>query len=74
MQSVKRNIQRFPLKFMFQLSEREYQTLRSQIATSNVEATRQMLEPSLKKKREIGFHVAETTARYMAKNRKLDSR
>jgi hypothetical protein len=34
MQSVRRNIQRFPTEFMFQLSEREYNSLRSQIVTS----------------------------------------
>ncbi|MGD1044419.1 MAG: ORF6N domain-containing protein [Bacteroidota bacterium] len=34
MQSVKRNIQRFPSEFMFQLSDREYLSLRSQIVTS----------------------------------------
>ena len=35
MQSVKRNIERFPLNFMFQLTEEEYMCLRSQIVTSN---------------------------------------
>ena len=34
MQSIKRNIQRFPSEFMFQLSDREYKSLRSQIVTS----------------------------------------
>ena len=34
MQSVKRNIQRFPSEFMFQLSEHEFRSLRSQIVTS----------------------------------------
>ncbi len=33
-QSVKRNIARFPLDFMFQLNEKEYKILRSQIVTS----------------------------------------
>jgi len=32
-QSVKRNIKRFPVDFMFQLSEEEYHSLRSQIVT-----------------------------------------
>jgi len=35
MQSVKRNIERFPDDFMFQLTKEEYDTLRSQIVTSN---------------------------------------
>ena len=33
-EQVKRNIQRFPEDFMFQLNENEWQSLRSQIATS----------------------------------------
>ena len=33
-EQVKRNIDRFPEDFMFQLSKEEYDTLRSQIATS----------------------------------------
>jgi len=34
-QTVKRNRERFPLEFMFQLSKAEYDSLRSQIVTSN---------------------------------------
>jgi hypothetical protein len=34
-QSVKRNIKRFPLDFMFQLSDEEFQILRSQFVTSS---------------------------------------
>jgi len=34
-QAVKRNLDRFPDDFMFQLSEKEYENLRSQIVTSN---------------------------------------
>jgi phage regulator Rha-like protein len=34
LQSVKRNIKRFPIDFMFQLTVEEYQRLRSQIVTS----------------------------------------
>ena len=33
-EAVKRNIARFPAHYMFQLSKNEYETLRSQIATS----------------------------------------
>ncbi len=32
-QAVKRNIERFPDDFMFQLSEKEYESLRSQFVT-----------------------------------------
>lgn len=34
-ESVKRNIKRFPSDFMFELSKEEFESLRSQIATSN---------------------------------------
>ena len=39
-QSVRRNIQRFPDDFMFELSKSEFQNLRSQIATSSWGGTR----------------------------------
>ena len=35
-EAVKRNLERFPEDFMFQLTKEEYNSLRSQIATSNV--------------------------------------
>ena len=35
-EQVKRNIQRFPEDFMFQLTETEFENLKSQIATSIV--------------------------------------
>ena len=34
-QQVQRNIERFPDDFMFQLTKEEFESLRSQIATSN---------------------------------------
>ena len=37
-QAVKRNIERFPEDFMFQLTEQEYEILRRQIGTSNEES------------------------------------
>lgn len=39
-EAVKRNIQRFPADFMFSLTQKEFQGLRSQIATSNRGGTR----------------------------------
>ncbi len=36
-EQVKRNIARFPVEFMFQLTADEFRSLRSQIATSNTE-------------------------------------
>ena len=34
-ETVKRNIERFPIEFCFQLTTKEYETLKSQFATSN---------------------------------------
>lgn len=34
-QAIKRNIERFPKDFMFQLNEKEYESLKSQIVTSS---------------------------------------
>ncbi len=39
-EQVKRNIKRFPEKFMFQLTEDEYKTLISQFAISNENSSR----------------------------------
>jgi hypothetical protein len=36
-EQVKRNIDRFPKDFMFRLTEKEWQTMRSQIATSSIQ-------------------------------------
>ncbi len=41
-QAVKRNIDRFPVDFMFQLSQREYDNLKSQIVTSSWGGTRKL--------------------------------
>ena len=41
-QSVRRNINRFPIDFMFELSELEFKSLRSQIVTSNRGGSRYM--------------------------------
>ena len=35
-ETVKRNIERFPIEFCFQLTSKEYEVLKSQIATSNI--------------------------------------
>ena len=39
-EAVKRNLSRFPSDFMFTLTQQEFQSLRSQIATSNRGGTR----------------------------------
>ena len=36
LQSVKRNLSRFPCDFMFQLTEREFESLRSQIGVGSI--------------------------------------
>ena len=41
-EQVKRNIRRFPLEFMFQLTDSEFDCLRSQIATSNLGGRRSL--------------------------------
>jgi len=41
-QAVRRNTNRFPNDFMFELSEKEFQSLRSQIVTSNRGGSRYM--------------------------------
>ena len=45
-QAVKRNIDRFPSDFMFQLSKDEFAELRSQIVTSSWGAPRRTPSPS----------------------------
>jgi hypothetical protein len=42
-QAVQRNIERFPDDFMFQLSEEEFERLKSQIVTSNRSGPRRAL-------------------------------
>lgn len=42
-EAVKRNTERFPMEFCFQLTSKEYETLKSQIATSNIRGGKQKL-------------------------------
>ena len=42
-ETVKRNIERFPLEFCFQLSNKEYDVLKSQIATSKIRGGKQKI-------------------------------
>ena len=42
-ETVKRNSERFPVEFCFQLTSKEYETLKSQIATSNVRGGKRKL-------------------------------
>lgn len=45
-QAVKRNIERFPEKFCFQLTEEEFSSLRSQIVTLNKTTVQENFEDS----------------------------
>ena len=42
-ETVKRNFERFPIEFCFQLTSKEYEALKSQIATSNIRGGKQKL-------------------------------
>ncbi|MEI6089725.1 MAG: ORF6N domain-containing protein [bacterium] len=42
-QAVKRNSERFPENFMFQLTKKEYDSLRSQFVTSNYDSLRSQI-------------------------------
>ena len=42
-EAVKRNSERFPIEFCFQLTSKEYETLKSQFATSNMKGGKQKL-------------------------------
>ena len=42
-ETVKRNIERFPIEFCFQLTIKEYEVLKSQFATSNIRGGKQKL-------------------------------
>jgi len=42
-ETVKRNIERFPIEFCFQLTSQEYEVLKSQFATSNIRGGKQKL-------------------------------
>ena len=66
-EQLKRNRQRFPHDFAFQLTTEEFATLRSQIATSNLKS--QIATSSSHGGKRIGFHVREGRARYRAKGR-----
>ena len=56
-QSVKRNIKRFPIDFMFQLTTEEFKNWKSQIVTSNtIMRTFTKLPQPRKPKIPFGFH------------------
>jgi len=51
-QAVKRNVHRFPPDFLFRLTKPEWTSLRSQVATSNGEASRSQIVTGLQKHRD----------------------
>jgi hypothetical protein len=56
-QAVRRNIDRFPPEFMFQLTQAEYDNLKSQIATSNLKS--QIVTSSWGGRRKLPFAFTE---------------
>ena len=70
-EQVKRNADRFPEDFLFQLSPQENEDLRSQFATSNVNTLQCIMDmidqPELPgpPRKTIGFHVKERQAKYI---------
>ena len=87
LQAVKRNPDRFPLEFVFQLAPEELALLRSQTVISKADKTlllqdgalrdiyqklRPLLEaPPAPSKPEIGFHVKEDAAPYRTKGKTI---
>lgn len=61
-EQVKRNTERFPADFMFQLTEEEGESLRSQIATLNADNSLRSQFVTSKPSRPIGF-TADLKAR-----------
>ncbi len=57
-QSVKRNLARFPEDFMFQLTEEEYSTLKSQIVISSWGGLRRAKPYAFTPLERIGLHPA----------------
>jgi hypothetical protein len=69
-EQVRRNRERFPSDFAFQLEREEFANLKSQIATSRSHGgKRKLLEPPAPEppRREIGFHLRETSSPYRVK-------
>lgn len=63
-QAVKRHIERFPEDIMFQLTEDEYESLRSQFVTSNEgQGGRRYLAPE-REQRKFGLCVREKRNTY----------
>jgi hypothetical protein len=76
--AVKRNAERFPTDFVFQLDAKEVANLKFQFGISSwggrrrlpyAEAIRQLMAPPEKATREIGFHVREKAPRYRVRKR-----
>jgi hypothetical protein len=81
-QAVRRNRERFPSDFMFELSISEIEGVVSQSVIPSrrhvgkhdeeiaaiIDAIRQLMAPPEKPRREIGFHVREKSPRYRTGN------
>jgi hypothetical protein len=85
-QAVKRNIERFPEDFMFQLTDQEFGNLKSQFVISSwgglrranpyarfkivFEAISQLMAVPEPKEKKIGFRIRESITRYRVLGRK----
>ena len=73
--AVKRNAERFPTDFMFQLTPEEVARLRCQIGTSKqfravFEAIRELATPPEAPPKKIEFHVREPRVTYRVRGRR----
>ena len=70
-EAVKRNQERFPEDFVFQLERQEVENLRSQIATfvsaAQLDEMKQLVAPPEPPRKRIGFGVAESRGVYLVK-------
>jgi len=68
-EQVRRNVNRFPEDFMFELTQEESESLRSQIATSKINRGGKRYFPSARPKRQIGFRIEESKTKYRVRKR-----
>ncbi len=56
-ESVRRNMERFPEDFLFELSPDEYKSLRTQIASLKRDAIRQLITEKNEPRNPVGFKI-----------------
>jgi hypothetical protein len=70
-QAVKRNLERSPADFMFQLTPEEWQRMRSQTGTSTAGSTPMRSQPVTASRRKLGALIARLQARETAPRRRI---